>query len=351
MWMFGVTLGPGSGSAATSFAAGWPLSGIETRTFFVPMHLQPAYHRAFAGQRYPVAERLGRDGLYLPSGPSLTESRRRLCRRGDPRLCAAGVRAQRPGLRRPRPGPRSAARRRTFARRCPARWPRAGRAAARRSPGGRARRRGPRDRPARTSRASRLVGEILGQPVTGAGDHGQAGAQAPRAPRPNRWTRTATAARTRRRRPGRTRPRAPLRATRPMSERPSCPPDGGGAPAGPRARPGRPGSARRRPAGGCSARRSTSVPLRPAWREVQRISGASAGVRAPMPSGTGGVSRAAGRTRQARSRGSGAGAGRFRSADQELPHGLVVDEHEPRLGVPPALDAVVDAVDPGRRRP
>jgi perosamine synthetase len=46
--------------------------GIETRTFFIPMHCQPVYWQAFKGQRYPVAERLCRDGFYLPSASSLT---------------------------------------------------------------------------------------------------------------------------------------------------------------------------------------------------------------------------------------------------------------------------------------
>ena len=46
--------------------------GIETRTFFIPMHLQPIYYRAFEGQRYPVAERLCQRGFYLPSASSLT---------------------------------------------------------------------------------------------------------------------------------------------------------------------------------------------------------------------------------------------------------------------------------------
>ncbi len=44
--------------------------GIETRTFFVPLHLQPSYSREHRG-RHRVAERLGRHGLYLPSGPSM----------------------------------------------------------------------------------------------------------------------------------------------------------------------------------------------------------------------------------------------------------------------------------------
>ncbi|MCB0159314.1 MAG: DegT/DnrJ/EryC1/StrS family aminotransferase, partial [Caldilineaceae bacterium] len=48
--------------------------GIETRTFFIPMHCQPVYWEAFKGQRYSVAEQLCRDGLYLPSATSLSLS-------------------------------------------------------------------------------------------------------------------------------------------------------------------------------------------------------------------------------------------------------------------------------------
>ena len=47
--------------------------GIETRTFFIPVHLQPIYFRRHRGERYPVAEDLCRKGLYLPSGPTLRE--------------------------------------------------------------------------------------------------------------------------------------------------------------------------------------------------------------------------------------------------------------------------------------
>jgi perosamine synthetase len=46
--------------------------GIETRTFFIPMHLQPVYYHSFKGQRYPVAEMLCQRGFYLPSATSLT---------------------------------------------------------------------------------------------------------------------------------------------------------------------------------------------------------------------------------------------------------------------------------------
>lgn len=47
--------------------------GIETRTFFIPMHLQPIYYADYRDERYPVAEELCQRGLYLPSASSLTE--------------------------------------------------------------------------------------------------------------------------------------------------------------------------------------------------------------------------------------------------------------------------------------
>jgi perosamine synthetase len=46
--------------------------GVETRTFFIPMHCQPVYWQTFKGQRYPVAENLCKCGFYLPSSSSLT---------------------------------------------------------------------------------------------------------------------------------------------------------------------------------------------------------------------------------------------------------------------------------------
>ena len=46
--------------------------GVETRTFFIPMHCQPVYWEQYKGERYPVAEDLCRRGFYLPSASSLT---------------------------------------------------------------------------------------------------------------------------------------------------------------------------------------------------------------------------------------------------------------------------------------
>ena len=47
--------------------------GIETRTFFIGMHKQPAYaHFNFVQEEFPVAEQLEREGFYLPSSSHLT---------------------------------------------------------------------------------------------------------------------------------------------------------------------------------------------------------------------------------------------------------------------------------------
>jgi perosamine synthetase len=50
--------------------------GVQTRPFFWPMHEQPVLRAMglFEGEHYPVAERLARRGLYLPSGMALTEA-------------------------------------------------------------------------------------------------------------------------------------------------------------------------------------------------------------------------------------------------------------------------------------
>lgn len=47
--------------------------GIETRTFFIPLHLQPVYRELAGLQKYPNAELFGRTGILLPSGPGLTK--------------------------------------------------------------------------------------------------------------------------------------------------------------------------------------------------------------------------------------------------------------------------------------
>jgi perosamine synthetase len=74
-WMYGVVLAGNIDIEANQFAQRLKQRGIETRPFFLGMHEQPVFHkrRLFIGENYPVAERLARRGLYLPSGLALTE--------------------------------------------------------------------------------------------------------------------------------------------------------------------------------------------------------------------------------------------------------------------------------------
>ncbi len=46
--------------------------GIETRTFFYPIHRQPYYASRYVGQRFDVADDLSKRGINLPSGAGLT---------------------------------------------------------------------------------------------------------------------------------------------------------------------------------------------------------------------------------------------------------------------------------------
>ena len=71
-WMYGLLVDKEFGCSRDELRAALAARGIETRTFFIPIHLQPIYFAQFQGERYPVAESLCARGLYLPSGSSLT---------------------------------------------------------------------------------------------------------------------------------------------------------------------------------------------------------------------------------------------------------------------------------------
>ena len=75
-WVYAMVLNESSGldkDAAITMLAD---NGVATRPFFYPMHQQPALRKAgyFQDEAYPVAERLYRQGLYIPSGMGLTET-------------------------------------------------------------------------------------------------------------------------------------------------------------------------------------------------------------------------------------------------------------------------------------
>jgi|GEM_PF-29962 len=72
-WVFGMLVGERFGCSRDELRERLAARGIETRTFFVPMHLQPIYRAHFPTQRFPVAEAMGSRGLYLPSGPMLSD--------------------------------------------------------------------------------------------------------------------------------------------------------------------------------------------------------------------------------------------------------------------------------------
>ena len=82
-WMYGLVLTEASGMNAVDFAKRLAEAGIATRPFFLGMHEQPVYQARglFVDEHYPVAERIARQGLYLPSGLSLTSAQlEQVCR-------------------------------------------------------------------------------------------------------------------------------------------------------------------------------------------------------------------------------------------------------------------------------
>jgi perosamine synthetase len=75
-WMFGLVVREETGLDAECLADRLKSAGVETRPFFLGMHEQPVLKQRgwFVGESYPVAERIARQGLYLPSGLAIQES-------------------------------------------------------------------------------------------------------------------------------------------------------------------------------------------------------------------------------------------------------------------------------------
>lgn len=74
-WVYGVVLDDDVPFDAEEAMRRLAQQGIGTRPFFWPMHEQPVLQRMglFAGEAYPVAERLARRGFYVPSGVGVTK--------------------------------------------------------------------------------------------------------------------------------------------------------------------------------------------------------------------------------------------------------------------------------------
>jgi len=75
-WVYGVVLEEGTGITNEQFAQRLFEQGVETRPFFLGIHEQPVFHNMglFINERYPIAERLAREGLYLPTGLTIQET-------------------------------------------------------------------------------------------------------------------------------------------------------------------------------------------------------------------------------------------------------------------------------------
>jgi len=75
-WMYGLVLDESVTLDARQLGDELRKDGVDTRPFFLGMHEQPAFLQRglFRGEAYPVAEKLARRGLYLPTGLTLTES-------------------------------------------------------------------------------------------------------------------------------------------------------------------------------------------------------------------------------------------------------------------------------------
>lgn len=73
-WVYGLLLDKETGMTAAELAGRLKERGIETRPFFLGMHQQPVFKKMglFNGESYPVTELLAEQGLYIPSGLTLT---------------------------------------------------------------------------------------------------------------------------------------------------------------------------------------------------------------------------------------------------------------------------------------
>ncbi len=74
-WVYGLVLDESLGLDAATAMKRLASVGVGCRPFFYPMHQQPVLRRMglFAEDAHPVAERLYRQGFYVPSGMALTE--------------------------------------------------------------------------------------------------------------------------------------------------------------------------------------------------------------------------------------------------------------------------------------
>lgn len=69
-WMYSIMIEEEFGHTRDEVREYLAKHGVETRTFFIPIHVQPIYFHKYH-ERFPVAEELCRKGMYLPSASTL----------------------------------------------------------------------------------------------------------------------------------------------------------------------------------------------------------------------------------------------------------------------------------------
>jgi len=72
-WMYSILIDKDFGRSRNELMKRLKSMGVESRTFFIPMHQQPVLKKVGIAStgRYPVADDISRRGLYLPSGSGL----------------------------------------------------------------------------------------------------------------------------------------------------------------------------------------------------------------------------------------------------------------------------------------
>lgn len=74
-WVYGIVLRDMSGIDAADAIDRFNAVGVGTRAFFCPMNIQPLFSKSniFKSECFPVAEKLYKQGFYIPSGLGLNE--------------------------------------------------------------------------------------------------------------------------------------------------------------------------------------------------------------------------------------------------------------------------------------
>lgn len=78
-WVFGIVLEPEIPMDASDMINALADVGIGCRPFFYPMHQQPVFKKMglFKNEEYPIAEKLGTRGFYVPSGLTVDGGQRK----------------------------------------------------------------------------------------------------------------------------------------------------------------------------------------------------------------------------------------------------------------------------------